>query len=156
MRKALLAFALLLSFNAHASLEDDGVWAAGVWATTVWADGVWREGDPPVSDPGRRLSTLFISSSVPGTAVFVAGTAYTPGGYRYVRTCTPPTVAVRGISHSNDGAMCINPSGTIDADLAGWALNNAGEVIAEVCAATYFVNGIPRGTSGAVCMSDIE
>lgn len=159
MRRLIVCVALLAWTQSNASLEEDGVWKAGVWNTTVWGEGVWREGegDPPDPIPtiGPALNTVFTDTDVTG-AVFRAGTAYTNSGNMYVRECDPPDVYVRGIGHSHDGAMCIDPDGSIDVDLAGWALTNEGEVVAEECEAVSYANGIPRGESHKVCMTDID
>lgn len=161
MRRRLILAAVLAvtPFVARAAFENDGAWAAGSWASTSWADGAWAEdgGDPP-GDTTGALSTTFTSSAVPDTAVFLRGTAYTPAGSRYVAECSPPTVVYNsGIAHKADGAMCIDPGETIDVELAGWALTNDGEVVAEECAPEYYVNGIPRdGTTFAVCMTEVD
>jgi len=63
-RVAVATVFLALTSSVHASLEEDGVWAAGVWATTVWADGVWQEDAPPVSAPNNRPRTISIGIGI--------------------------------------------------------------------------------------------
>lgn len=155
MRKAALLLCLV-AFPASASLEVDGVWEGGIWAPTVWADDVWREGDPPAEGTDDAMPTTFISGAVPDTAVFLAGSAYTSGGDRYVAECTTPDAFLAGIGHRNDGATCIDPGATIDAERGGWALTDIGEVVSAECSPEYWVNGIPRDEEGPVCMTEID
>jgi hypothetical protein len=150
--RSVIAIALLL-FAGSAQAAD--VWDSGVWDAGVWDAGVW-DVDPPAATTGS-IDTDFISTAVPATAVYREGTAYNnSNGERYVAACTTPAAYLAGVGHTFDGATCIDPAGTIDVELAGWALTAIGEVVAAECEPEYYVNGIPRDVLGPVCMSEVD
>ena len=108
------------------------------------------------STPSVALSTIFISGSVPSSAVYKAGSAYASTGERYVKACSAPYAYVFGIAHSMDGALCIDTGGTVFVDVNGYGVTQEGEVVADTCEGAFFPNGIPRDASRSVCMTDVN
>lgn len=175
MRRAVvLVLGLLLCLTARAAVDSAGkrysvINMAG--STLPIPDGTIAAADrqhllglysglaaaEPSAAGAGAIDTTFTSSSLPASAVYRAGVAYTPAGSRYVSSCTPPAVVyVAGVAHTTEGATCVSPGDTIDAYVGGWPVTDDGEVVADTCTPVFFVNGIPTDTAGAVCMTDID
>jgi hypothetical protein len=122
--------------------------AAASWSmsgTAVTAEGI------------MSVSFLDDETEVPGTAVFVAGFAHTESGQRYVALwpASDEIVYVRGIACRPDGAMIIDPSGTIATYRNGWGLTARGEVVATTSTPDLIKAGFGLMHEGDVCMSEV-
>jgi len=121
---------------------------AANWAmsgTAVTAEGI------------MAASFLDDETEVPGTAIFVAGFAHTESGQRYVALwpTSGQVVYVRGVACRHDGAMIIDPSGTVAAYINGWGLTARGEVVATTSTPDLIKGGFGLMHEGDLCMSEV-
>ena len=105
------------------------------------------------------IQAIFSNATVPNTADYREGRAYSDAGELYV--CDFPNDAddvnyIEGIAYRDDGAMCVTVSGSIEAERGGYGLTDRGEVVVIAEAPEVFINGVPRRLSGEVCMSDVS
>ena len=124
-------------FTALAVAASSGACSGiSAWTTTFLADGV----------------------SVPSTAVYVDGAAFTHSGGRYVAPlpASARTVFLRGLQYRQDGALIINTTDAITHYVRGIGLTAQGEVKAATCSPDYVVAGVPMDPDGTVCMTDIN
>ena len=124
-------------FTALAVAASSGACSGiSAWTTKFLADGV----------------------SVPSTAVYVDGAAFTHSGGRYVAPlpASARTVFLRGLQYRQDGALIINTTDAITHYVRGIGLTAQGEVKAATCSPDYVVAGVPMDPDGTVCMTDIN
>lgn len=129
------------TFTVRVSAWDQAGWIGG---TAVSADGV--------------MGTTFLDDStpVPAGSFFLGGIAHDGTGRRYVAEWPASNEAyiIGGIAIREDGAMLIDPSGTIVTHLGGIGLTYRGEIVAAVATPDLVHNGIGLKSDGTLCVSE--
>lgn len=104
------------------------------------------------------MGTAFLTDgeSVPAGSYPLGGFMHNSDGKRYV-ALWPSSNEVyynQGIACREDGAMCINPNGTIENHLRGIAMTDRGEVVTSTLAPQRVKGGQGFREDGSMCVSE--
>lgn len=125
---------------------------------TAWTQSGYN-GGTAVSSTGV-MGTTFLNDAtpVPAGGFYLQGFAHDTNGKRYV-ALWPASNQVfyrGGIASRSDGAMLIDPSGTKNQSIGGWAMTYRGEVIASTSAPEIVLSGYGLLYAGNLCVSEVS